>query len=132
MKAFVVLFGVLMSGMVAACSTAASPTGGADGGYCGSNGYIAPTGGACPKGTCMAQGTSQPCCGSICPSCESKGLVSYDEAGQCPPGLCPSGDQTVSLSCCDTCGPIGAESAPEAGPDSSPDAPSTASDASGQ
>lgn len=113
-----------------ACSTAASTTGGADGGYCESNGYASPSGGACAKGTCMAQGTSVPCCGSVCPTCESKGLVSYDDAGQCPAGLCPSADATAALTCCDTCGPIGGETPPEAGPDVSE--ASTTSDASGQ
>lgn len=113
-----------------ACSTAASPAGGPDAGYCESNGYLAPSGGACPKGTCMAQGTSVPCCGSLCPTCESKGLVSYDDAGQCPAGLCPSADPTAALSCCDTCGPIGGEPAVEAGPDVSE--ASTPGDASGQ
>jgi hypothetical protein len=129
MKVGLVPWGVLVAAaaLVIACSTAASPAGGADGGYCASNGYIAPTGGACPKGTCMAQGTSTPCCGSLCPSCESKGLVSYDEAGQCPTGLCPSGDRTATLACCDTCGPIGTQPAPEAGTEAS-----TASDAGGQ
>jgi hypothetical protein len=125
MKGSFLASGVRMvaAALMTACSTAALPTGGSDAGYCSANGYIAPMGGACPKGTCMAQGTSVPCCGSLCPSCESKGLVSYDEAGQCSPGLCPSGDRTATLACCDTCGPIGAEPTPEAGP---------ASDASSQ
>jgi hypothetical protein len=120
----------VLSFVFLACSTAAAPSGGPDAGYCESNGYSTPSGGACPKGTCIAQGTSVPCCGSLCPSCESKGLVSYDDAGACPANLCPSADPTATLQCCDTCGPIGAEPVPEAGSDVSEAA--TATDASGQ
>jgi hypothetical protein len=96
---------------VAACSssTTGAPGAGVDAGYCASNGYEAPVGSACPKGTCKTTGTAIACCGSLCPTCESKGLVSYDEAGACPANLCPSADVTASLACCDTCGPIGME-----------------------
>jgi hypothetical protein len=72
-----------------------------DAGYCQSNGYDPPDGTSCPKGMCLATGTSEPCCGSLCPTCESKGLVSYTDAGTCPPGFCPSADVTVELQCCD-------------------------------
>lgn len=112
-----VLAALFLPALFVACSTAASPTNGPDAGYCESNGYASPSGGACAKGTCMAQGTSVPCCGSLCPTCESKGLVSYNEAGVCPPNLCPSSDPTATLQCCDTCGPLGGEPAAEAGPD---------------
>ena len=50
----------------------------------------------------MASGTSVPCCGSLCASCEAKGLVSYNSAGMCPAGLCPSADVTATLACCDS------------------------------
>jgi hypothetical protein len=92
-----------------ACSSALSPSGGPDAGYCESSGYSSPVGGACAKGTCMASGTSSPCCGSLCPTCESKGLVSFDAGGMCPSGLCPSADVTATLVCCDTCGPLNAD-----------------------
>jgi hypothetical protein len=86
----------------AACSSNSSSSAAPDAGYCQSNGYAVPTGSSCPKGTCMASGTSVPCCGSVCASCEAKGLVSYDSAGMCPAGLCPSPDVTATLACCDS------------------------------
>jgi hypothetical protein len=86
---------------VAACSSSSVSSEAPDAGYCFSNGLSPATGGACPKGTCMATGTSVACCGSECPTCESKGLVSYTSAGTCPAGLCPSADVTANLQCCD-------------------------------
>jgi hypothetical protein len=86
---------------VEACSSSNLTSSAPDGGYCASNGYEPPVNGACPKGTCMAGGTSEPCCGSLCPTCESKGLYSYTDAGTCPAGLCPSADVTADLQCCD-------------------------------
>jgi len=91
---------------VAACSAGSPPAGGPDAGYCESNGYGRPAGGACPKGTCPTSGTAVACCGSECASCEAKGLVSFTASGQCPAGLCPSADWTGSLACCDSCGPL--------------------------
>jgi hypothetical protein len=85
-----------------ACSSNSSSSGGADAGYCQSNGYSPPSGTSCPKGTCLAKGTDVPCCGSVCASCEAKGLVSYDSSGMCPAGLCPSADVTSTLACCDS------------------------------
>jgi hypothetical protein len=101
--------------VVAACSSSGSPVSGADAGYCESNGYSMPAGGSCPKGTCMATGTATACCGSQCPTCESKGLVSYTGGGTCPNGLCPSADVTASLQCCDTCAPVNADAGAGAG-----------------
>ena len=87
---------------IAACSSNATSSGAPDAGYCESNGYAPPAGGSCAKGTCLQSGTSVPCCGSQCASCEAKGLVSYTSAGTCPAGLCPSPDVTANLQCCDT------------------------------
>src|SRR5271156_1506535 len=86
----------------AACSSNSATPAAPDAGYCQSNGYEPPSGTSCPKGTCMAGDTSVPCCGSICASCEAKGLVSYTRAGACPAGLCPSADVTATLTCCDS------------------------------
>jgi hypothetical protein len=72
-------------------------------GTCEAQGYLAPSGTSCPKGTCLATGSAQPCCGSVCATCEAKGLVSQTDAGACPPGLCVSGDLTAALACCDVC-----------------------------
>jgi hypothetical protein len=97
------LLAVAIAGLAAvACSSNSSSSGGADAGYCQSNGYSPPSGSSCPKGTCLAKGTDVPCCGSLCASCEAKGLVSYDSAGMCPAGLCPSADVTGTLACCDS------------------------------
>jgi len=118
--------------IVVACSSTAS-SGGADAGYCESNGYSSRTGSTCPKGTCVASGTPVGCCGSLCSTCESKGLVSYDAGGMCPAGLCPSADATGTLQCCDTCGPLNADSGSGGVPESGqPEAASVqdASDAS--
>ena len=105
--------GVVVAAAVAACSSTAGTSGGPDAGYCASNGYESPSGGKCPKGTCPASGTPVTCCGSLCATCEDKGLVSYDASGTCPAGLCPSADAIGTLQCCDTCGPIGAEAGPD-------------------
>jgi hypothetical protein len=106
--------------LAVACSSTSSQEGGADAGWCESNGYASPVGGKCAKGTCMQSGTSVACCGSVCATCEDKGLVSYDEAGQCPEGLCRSADVTPTLACCDTCGPL--NEAGSGAPDASADA----------
>jgi hypothetical protein len=87
---------------IAACSSQSASTSAPDAGYCESNGYSPAENGTCVKGTCLASGTEEPCCGSLCASCEAKGLVSYTEAGACPPGLCPSADVTAALQCCDS------------------------------
>jgi hypothetical protein len=94
------LLGLALLGFACSSSPNAQPTGSA--GVCG-DGYLPAVNGACPKGTCLASGTSAACCGSQCATCEDKGLVSIDEAGACPPGLCISADLTVSLTCCDVC-----------------------------
>jgi hypothetical protein len=105
----ILIAGLLAVLLVAACSSAGASGGGADAGYCESNGYSSPTGSSCPKGTCLASGTPVSCCGSLCSTCESKGLVPYDAGGMCPAGLCPSADATGTLQCCDTCGPLNAD-----------------------
>lgn len=87
---------------VAACTSSTKATGGG-GGSCEALGYLAPSGGACPKGMCLASDSPEPCCGSVCATCEAKGLVSASEAGACPVGLCVSSDLTPDLHCCDVC-----------------------------
>jgi hypothetical protein len=82
---------------------------GPDAGYCASNGYEpAGSGMTCPKGTCLAPNLPEACCGSVCPTCESKGLVSYDDAGNCPGNTYASCDPNQFMQCCDTttCGPV--------------------------
>ena len=110
--------GVLAVLLVAACSSTGASSVGVDAGYCESNGYSSPVGSKCPKGTCPASGTPASCCGSLCSTCESKGLVSYDAGGMCPAGLCPSADATGTLQCCDTCGPLNADAGSASAPDS--------------
>ena len=116
--------------LVVACSSTATSSGGADAGYCESNGYSSPAGSTCSKGTCMASGTPVGCCGSLCPTCESKGLASYDAGGMCPSGLCPSADATGTLQCCDTCGPLNAEAGADAPPETGHPEASSGADAS--
>ena len=94
----------LILSIVAAGCSSASPAPDAAPQTCESQGYLTPTGTSCPKGTCMASDISMACCGSVCATCEDKGLVSFTEAGVCPPGLCASNDVTVSLQCCDVPG----------------------------
>jgi hypothetical protein len=114
----------------AACSSSGASSGGPDAGYCESNGYSSPVGAFCPKGSCRASGAAAACCGSLCATCESKGLVSYDAGGMCPAGLCPSADATGTLQCCDTCGPLNADSGSGAGPESGPPEASSGPDGS--
>jgi hypothetical protein len=92
---------VLAGLALVACSSASTSGGAPDAGYCESNGYGAPAGGSCLKGTCPTKDTSVACCSSVCATCEAKGLVSYTSAGTCPAGLCPSADVTGELHCCD-------------------------------
>lgn len=96
------LFGVIGLAALLACTSSPKATG-TGGGSCEALGYLAPTGNACPKGTCLASDAPEPCCGSICATCESKGLVSTNDAGACPAGLCVSNDLTATLRCCDVC-----------------------------
>lgn len=113
---------VALLATLVACTSSPKTTG-ADGGSCEALGYLAPSGSACPKGTCLASDAPEPCCGSICATCESKGLVSSDDAGACPAGLCVSNDLTATLHCCDVC-PAGADAGQgmDAGSDAATDA----------
>jgi hypothetical protein len=116
---------------VVACSSSSASNAAPDAGYCVSNGYAAATSGTCAKGTCLQAGMSAACCGSVCATCEDKGLVSYTSAGTCPAGLCPSADVTATLACCDSapsvmpdgtyCEPAAMDSgAAEASPEAAP------------
>lgn len=98
---------------VVAC-TSSPKASDANGGSCEALGYLAPTGSACPKGMCLASDAPEPCCGSICATCEAKGLVSTDDAGACAAGLCVSNDLIATLHCCDVC-PGGADAGTDAG-----------------
>jgi hypothetical protein len=87
--------------VVVACHSSVQPTPSVDSGTCASEGYLPATNGGCPKGTCLAMDTSAACCGSLCATCEDKGLVSMTEAGTCPPGTMVAADLTATLQCCD-------------------------------
>jgi hypothetical protein len=87
--------------VVVACQSSARQTPSEDAGTCASEGYLPATNGGCPKGTCLAMDVSAACCGSLCATCEDKGLISMTEAGTCPPGTMVAADLTATLQCCD-------------------------------
>jgi hypothetical protein len=117
-----VLSACLVALAAAACSSTTPANSPPDAGYCEANGYASPIAGKCARGTCATTGTDVSCCGSLCATCESKGLVSYDEAGACPNGLCPSADVTATLQCCDVCTPINADAGADGGAEGGSDA----------
>jgi hypothetical protein len=84
-----------------ACHSSVQPTPSVDSGTCASEGYLPATNGGCPKGTCLAMDVAVACCGSLCATCEDKGLISMTEAGTCPPGTMVAADLTATLQCCE-------------------------------
>jgi hypothetical protein len=108
--------------LVVACSSSTHPTPSPPVGACG-DGYLAAVNGVCPTGTCLQSEASASCCGSQCATCEDKGLVSADEAGACPAGMCISSDLTVALTCCDACPGAdgGSDGAAEGGAEAGPE-----------
>ena len=80
---------VAVACLVVACSTSASSSGGAGRGLLRGERVRRADGRQLPQGNVHGAGHQRACCGSVCPSCEAKGLVPYDEPASAPRAYVP-------------------------------------------